>query len=219
MLNETRVGPQIAADGNTLVARAGRTGETVVGDAHARFYEAATRGLLFTLTLGATTTGVAAGNIVAAAAAASTQFALINPVASGKNLVLVRFGMGIVSGTPAGGPLFHCFIPNINSLTAASPGGIIRNNLLAGGPSSVATPWSLAAGSALTGSSQALVTHSAAAFTTTATAQASVGELNAVEMIDGIIVVPPGVAWVPAWSAAGTSVLNAYSITWEEVPV
>jgi len=42
--------------------------------------------------------------------------------------------------------------------------------------------------------------------------------LRVVEYIDGEIILPPGVGWVPLWGAAGTSLLNAYSITWEEVP-
>lgn len=218
MIAEGQVGPVVRGDGAYGELRMDKTAAIVVTDAHARYAEAASRGTLFSLNLAATTTGVAAGNIAGAAAAAVTQFALLNPLTSGKNLVLVRFGMGVISGTPGAGPIFHGYIPNISTITAASPGGTVRNNLVGGGSASIATPWALAAGSAMTGG-QAPVTHSVADFSSTGTAQASVGELKAIELIDGAIVVPPGSGWLPLWGAAGTSLLNAYSITWEEVAV
>lgn len=181
---------------------------------HPWWFKQTYRKNMFTLTLGATTSGVAAGNIVAASAAASTQFALVNPSTSGKNLVLTRFYMGVISGTPAPGPIFHGYCTTVP--TIASIGGTIRNNFLGDSTASSATPYALAGGSALTGAS-APITFRAANFTTTATAQASPGMLNAIEEIDGDIIIPPGVMWLPLWSAAGTSLLNAYSITWYEI--
>ena len=192
-------------------------GAVVGADGYPRYYEGTQRGELFTLTLGATTTGVAAGNLTGAAAAASTQFGLINPATSTKNLVLVKFGMGVISGTPGAGPLFHGFITNIASLTAASPGGTIRSNILGGTSNSVAVAWSLAAGSALTGSTQAVTTQRVADFSATNTAQAVAnGHVKAIEEIAGELIVPPGVMWLPLWGAAGTSLLNGYSIVWAE---
>lgn len=170
----------------------------------------------FTLTLGATTTAIAAGNIVGASAAAATQFALTNPSTSGVNLMLTKFFMGIISGTPAGGPIFHGYLAT--NPTLASIGGTILNNFVGDTTASLATPHSLAAGSALTGGSAPIVLR-AAAFSTTATAQASVGEVNCLEVIDTDIIIPPGKTWLPLWSAAGTSVLNAYSVTWIEVGI
>lgn len=181
---------------------------------YARFNFQARQKLMYTLTLGATTTGVAAGNIVGASAAASTQFALTNPSTSNKNLVLTKFFLGVISGTPAPGPVFHGLITT--NPTLASIGGTIRSNFLGDSSiSSVATPHALAGGSALTGGS-APITFRASAFTTTATASASVSMINALEIIDGDIIIPPGVTWLPLWSAAGTSLLNAYSVTWYE---
>src|ERR1700704_5549376 len=69
-------------------------------DIVARYQEAVLTGTVFAMTLTATSTGVAAGNIVGAAAAASTNFALWNPAASGVNFVLWLLGVGVVSGTP-----------------------------------------------------------------------------------------------------------------------
>ena len=200
--------------------RIGSLGETIVGMGAANYQEAALRGQIFSLNLTAITTGVAAGNLTGAAAAASTQFGLINPFDSGKNLVLVRFGMGVISGTPGAGPLFHGYIPNISSLTAASPGGTARSNIMGSGNSSVATPWVLAAGSALTGSTQAVVAQRIADFSATGTAQAIAnGHVRTIEEINGSLIVPPGVMWLPLWGAAGTSLLCGYSVEWLEAPL
>lgn len=199
--------------------RISRQGGAVVTDAHGRYYEGCRTGQIFSLSLAATTTGVAAGNIVGAAAAASTQFALINPPTSKVNLVLIRFGMGVISGVPGAGPLFHGYVPFAGSITAASPGGTVRSNILGQVGNSQAIPWVSAGGSALTGG-QAPVTHRLADFSATNTAQAIAnGHVRTIEEIAGEIVVPPGVAWLPLWSAAGTALLNSYSITWEEVPL
>lgn len=182
---------------------------------HPKYVWQAKGGNMFTLTLGATTSGVAAGNIVGATAAAATQFALTNPSTSNKNLVITKFFMGVISGTPAAGPVFHGLITT--NPTLASIGGTIRsNNLGSSAITSVATPHSLAGGSALTGASAPLVFR-ASSFSTTATAAASVSMVNCLEIVDGDIIIPPGVTWLPLWSAAGTSLLNAYSVSWYEM--
>jgi hypothetical protein len=187
----------------------------VVADAHGRYQEATIRGNVYSLTLVATSTGVAAGNVAGAAAAASTQFILWNPSATQKALVLLKFGMGVISGTPGAGPMFHGMLTTVP--TIASSGGPAINNLTGAGTGSISKFVASAAGTALTGGG-APTTLRVADFASTATAQSSVGELRVVEYIDGEIILPPGVGWVPLWGAAGTSLLNAYSITWEEVP-
>lgn len=214
MLAEGKVGPRVGSAGAQLEHRLDASGVLVVGDGHARYQEQTYRGNTFSMVLTATTTGVAAGNIVAAAAAASTNFALFNPVSSGKLLVLSKFGMGIISGTPGAGPMFHGFIRGVPTVATT---GTILNNYLSGSGGSIALGWATAAGTALTGGG-AVTTLRIANFTSTATAAASVGELNAIEVIDGDIIIPPGVGWVPLWGAAGTTLLNGYSITWEEIP-
>lgn len=200
--------------------RVGRTSEGIVADGHGRYWELARIGQLFSLTLTAITTGVSAGNLIGAAAAAITQFGLINPLTSKFNLELVKFGMGVISGTPGAGPLFHGYIPNISSLTAGTAGGTIRSNIMGNAGNSAAIPWSLAAGSALTGSTQAVVVQRIANFSATNTAQAVAnGHVPAIEEIAGDLCVPPGVMWLPLWGAAGTSLLCGYTIEWAEVPL
>jgi len=215
MLAEGKAGPRVLLPGAQVEVRLDNSAALVTVDGHQRYQEQTYRQNMFSLTLAATSTGVAAGNIVAAAAAASTNFALFNPASSGKLLVLQKFGMGIISGTPGAGPLFHGFISNVPTATAT---GTIYNNYVTGASGSVARSYATAAGTTLTGGAAPSVLR-IANFSSTNTAQASVGELNAIEIIDGDIIVPPGAGWLPLWGAAGTSLLNAYSISWEEIPV
>src|SRR3989442_14287711 len=132
---KTIVGPQSKADGSQIALRSSRTGAGIVADAHGRYQEATIRGNVYSVVLTATTTGVAAGNIAGAAAAAATQFVLWNPSASQKALVLLKFGMGVISGTPGAGPMFHGMIttaptiasivgPPVNKLTGAVTGSV-----------------------------------------------------------------------------------------------
>lgn len=172
-------------------------------------------GLEFSMTLNATTTAIAAGNLVSAAAAASTQFALFNPIGSGRVLVLSRLYVGVVSGTPVGGPIFHGIYTGVPTLAAS--GSIVSNRVTGGqlNATSVARGYTSAAGAALTGGPAPSVLRSSA-ITFTATAQAEVSAINAVEDIEGDIIIPAGYGWVPLWTGAGTSVLNAYTISWKE---
>ena len=77
---------------------------------------------------------------------------------------------------------------------------------------------SSAAGAALTGSS-ALAFIRAADLRFSAGTYANLATSQAMEQIDGDIVIAPGTCWVPTWTAAGTSMLGGYSVTWEEIPV
>jgi hypothetical protein len=173
----------------------------------------AVAGLEFAMTLAATTGTIAAGNIVAAAAAASTQFALSNPLGSGVVLVLSKLMIGVISGTPPGGNIFHGVIPNVPTLAAS--GAIV--NLKPGSFGSRAKGYSSAGGAALTGGLAPTILR-AALLSFTATAQATVGANLALEDVDGDIVIPVGYTWLPLWSGAGTTLLNAYTITWKERP-
>lgn len=170
-------------------------------------------GLEFAMTLAATTSAVAAGNIVGAAAAASTQFALFNPLGSRVVLVLSKLFMGIISGTPGPGPLFHGLYTGLPTLAASAT----LVSLRATGFQSAAKGYTSAGGAALTGGPAPSIIR-AAAFSSTATAQASPGVINALEDIEGDIIIPAGYGWAPLWSVAGTTLLNAYTITWKERP-
>lgn len=165
----------------------------------------------FSMTLSATTTGVAAGNIVAASAAAATQFALSNPVGSGILLVLSKLIVGVISGTPPGGSLFHGLIANVPTLAFSGTTVPLR----AGGANSAAKGYTSAAGAALTGGLAPTIWR-ASSIALIAGAVTSPGITQGIEDIQGDLVIPEGYTWVPLWSAAGTSMLNSYTITWKE---
>lgn len=215
MLVQGQVGQINGQDGAQPNARMGRTGELIFTEGHGRYYEQASRGAVFTLSLTATTTGISAGNIVGAAAAASTQFALWNPVGSGYNLSIQKVVVGLISGTPVGGPVFHGIFVNGNPSIANT--GTAYNNLI-GGKAPVARYMSSAAGAALTGGTAPVVLR-AMTIDFSASAFAAAAGTNCLEIVDGDIVIPPGYGWVPLFAGAGTSVLNAYSVTWEEIPI
>ena len=219
MLAELRVGPIQQADGTPAVIRSTRLGAMVTGDAQGRYYEQASRGKIFSVALPVTSSNIAAGNLNGAAAAASTQFALWNPMGSGVNIGLLKLGVGIISGTSvaAGEQLYHswCLAPT-NATTVVNA---IQCNNLSMATQCAARVMTSTAGTALAGNSILQIIRASDIFFNTAGTIANLAGMKAIEYIDSEIVVTPGMCWVPTWNAAGTSILVGYSITWEEIPV
>jgi hypothetical protein len=201
------------ADSNFGPPRLGRLNDLITSSLQTWYSEAAVRGNMFQAMLAATTTGVAAGNITGAAAAASTQFALWNPAGSGVNVILAKCFVGVISGTPPGGPMFHNQF-NAGAVTIAGsqgancnlskPGGLAKYLASAGGST-------LTGGSALTAFRPLAIDFSASSFSDT------IGTI-ATEELGGDVVIPPGYGWAPCWAGAGTTLLNAYGVTWFEFP-
>jgi len=216
MLNEIRVGPVTSSDGTVNPARASKNGALASSNAQGFYYESASRGTVFSLVLTAWSSTIAAGNINAAAAAASTQFALWNPLNSGKNISLLKFGVWPISGTAPVAGVFHSkgTAPTVAS-SAVTP---VACNLVGTAVTSVAGYMASAAGAALTGGGALTLIRAADLFITAGTA-ANLQGGKIQEVIDGDIVIPPGMMWVPTWVAAGTTFLGGYSITWEELPI
>lgn len=211
-----RVGPDNNSDSTEVVARMGRQRDLIMSNLNGFYYEQAKRGNKFSMVCDATTTGAAAGNLNGAAAAASTQFALWNPVGSGVDIVLQKVFFGLISGTIVGGPPFHSLmlngIPTISSTFSAGR----ANNMLPGGAAPKARGVAHAAGTALTGGG-ALTTLRPMGLTYSAGTYAALAGSVAVEVLDGEIVIPEGFGWVPTLASAGTSVLNTWGVTWDEV--
>jgi len=215
--SEIKVGPPGGALGDSaqVVARGDKTGALVVTEAHGDYNEASIRGNVYSMQLGATTGAAAAGNLVGAAAAAVTQFAVFNPVSSGYNLSILRFGFVSLSGTTAAGPIMHgIFLGGVPTLAA---NGTIRNNLI-NGRASVAIGYASAGGAALTGGTLGPQILMMTAFGSTAVIVGS-QQTDAGGDIQGLIVLPPGTGWAPLLQGVGTTHLVAYSVSWEEVPV
>jgi hypothetical protein len=224
MFAETRSGVVTAQDGYNVPARFSRIGALVTGDTQGRYYENASRGFVFSLTLPATSATPTAGNIYPITTSAPvTQFALWNPPNSGKNLSLLKFGVAPVSGTAPAGPVVHC-VTNVSwtslptlATTIAYP---IQCNNTSNPPLSVAKAITNATGTAATGfnaNTSTVPYLRLADFWMTAGSEANLAGMRAIEYIDGEIVIAPGSYWAPCWSGAGTSFLVGYSVTWEEL--
>lgn len=206
------------ADGVETVARFGRMNDVLTGNLRGFYAEQTSRGNRFALNLPITSTTIAAGNISAAAAAATTQFAIWNPSGSGVNLELGKLFISVISGTLPAGPLTHNLMLNgIPTISSTLTNGSMLNCLPTGRPS-VARAVAVTAGTALTGGG-ALTAFRTMAMNFSAGSYAALGGTNAMEIIDGDIIIPPGYGYVPCWSAAGTTLVNAYSLVFDEVPI
>jgi hypothetical protein len=226
MLIQGQIGQVTGQDGAQNNLRQARTSELIVSQNHGRYYEATSRGNMFSLTMTASVGGVAAGHLLTNTyqgtplANQATQFAIWNPLGSGINMSIMKVFVGIVSGTPPGGPVFHGAFANGNPSNASTfdAGRAAVNNLIGGRQPLVRYVSTATTGTTLTGAAAPSVIrpmnlqYSAAAYASTAGS-------NMVDLIDGDIVIPPGYGYVPIWTTAGTSILNAYAVLWEEVPI
>lgn len=215
-LNQVQSGEQSVADGAVFTARGGRQGDSIVSELHGRYFEQTFRQRVFSLTLTSTSSTIAAGNINAAAAAASTQFALWNPPSNKFNIGIMKVWIVPISGTPPTAGCFHNLmlqgVPTILSV------GTALNNL-ANGQNPTARFVSSAAGTALTGGGALTVFRPMAMNLFAAALTATTAVQPTLEVLDSDIVLAPGTGWVPCWTGAGTTFLNAYGVTWEEVPI
>jgi len=184
-------------------------------------YKDTLEGNTFSLVFAAWTTAIAAGHLLAAAAAANVQFILWNPIGSTVNLSLQRFDLNVTSGTTPVSGIWHAVgstAPTIASGTLAS--GAYINSHLASTPAynGKAGYYTHVSGGAATGAAAARIVR-ATGFSMSAGTYASLAGVTFTDRIDGDIVLPPNSFWVPQWAAAGTTMLGGYSITWKEVAI
>ena len=217
MLAEIRAGYITMADGSIGSARASRIGAIAVGEGQGKYYEQSSRGYVFSLMLATTSGNIAAGNLWAAAAGATYQFALWNPLGSGKNISLLKFGVWTISGTAPVPPVIHAFGSGTPTLASTVVIPIACNNIGLGA-ASVARALTSTAGSALTGAPATYLLRAAdLAVGAGSLTPANAFEVKAIEYIDGDIVIPPGTMWAPQWASAAATLWGA-SVTWEEIP-
>lgn len=217
MLSEIRSGMTILADGTVAPARASRVGAQISGEGQGKYYEQTSRGNVFSLCL-ATASTIPAGNVNGAAAAALTNFALWNPTGSGKNLSLLKFCITPISGTLVGSSVWHSY-----SSTAPTIATSVVNPICCNNPgmaaASVARALTMATtGTALTGSTALQLIRAAGIAWTAGTFTNLAIVPGFVEYIDGDIVIPPGICWVPTFTIVMASMVMGYSVTWEEIP-
>lgn len=203
---EGKVGPQVLGDGSRSPFRMSRDASQLNQDSHARYQEAVQRGGVFIASTG--TGGVAPGT----ALSTTPPFILYNPPSSGVELVIWRARIGYVSGTLGAGTIVYAS----GVQTSAPSGGTAltpKNAKLGSGKATAAT--------ANQGGTITAPTILAPAFTLGAFL-ASTASVNPplIDEVAGEFTVAPGAVFcMQGVTAAGSSPLVIFGVTWEEVPL
>ena len=195
------------------------SGKLVTKPDGGRYYGSAAAGNIYTLTHHLTSTAIAAGHLAAAAAAANVQFIVWNPSGSGVNLSLLRLAINITSGTTPISGVYHAIgsvAPTIATGTLASQAVITSHKASVASYDGKAGYYTHVSGGASTGAAAARIVQSVGLNFSAGTFADLAGTMI-VDNIDGAIVLPPNTFYVPQWSAAGTTMLVGYSLTWEEI--
>jgi hypothetical protein len=202
-------GPFTASDGvNNNRGRSTRTGEQAVQLVHPSYWEAVSRGSVYSASIAAA--GVAPGT----ALSTSPAFQIYNPTGSGKNLVMLQSSLSYISGTlGAGAVVYSVWGPQV----AAPTGGTaltVRNALVGGGSAGSATGYT---GSTISGTSLLLRPMCGLGASLASTA---VNPWVVKDQLDGEFVIAPGYVFcIQGITAAGSTPLVVISATWEEVTV
>lgn len=209
-----QVGVQYGADGSQLPARQGKLGELSMSQLQAPYYEQTYRGNLFMLDSGSVTV-IAANAAGQAMGTAKFLNGFFNPVASGKNAVIVGANVATVSGTP-GGPILYEVSAGPGTITSAST-GTIRSGMVGGAAKSLMTPQVMIALTALDADTTALVQIGTSGGPAASAVGAGVN--SAYDFVDGKIIVPPGFAFGLCSTATGTTHVLQTTLYWIEMPV
>src|SRR5690349_6038249 len=126
MIVEGQVGPGVLGDGVRPPFRQGRGGEQIVSELHGKFWEQNSRGNVFLAA------NAAAGTAISAPATAST-WTLWNPLASGKNLVILSTSISLVSGTLVAGGLHYAAQINVAAPTSLTNATTVTSGLVGSG--------------------------------------------------------------------------------------
>lgn len=202
---ETKVGPLVPGGDGVLnqYLRAGKTGELITAEAHARYYEAVSRGSVFCacnqaeITFG---TGLTA---------TAVTFTLYNPLGSPVNLVLLSCGITVRTATTAGHIVYAANVNPAAAIPATNTELVVRNAKLNGsaGYAKVYSVTTLPA-------APVAVRVAGAAGVISATA----GAAHLIrDYVEGSIILTPNTAvTVQGITIAGTGIID---MCWEEVPI
>ncbi len=190
-------------------AREGKTLEQVVTQAHGKYYEAASRGVLFNACEQGT--GIAPGTALGTTA----FFCLYNPVASGRRIAVKKVSVGYISGTLGAGTLYHC-VNKTTTQTAPTGGTALTVQCCDVGANPVG-----AVGQPSVNETVVQPTAFRPLCSLTAELASSANGLHAItDDVDGEIVLEPGTSYqIQGVAAAGTSPKLTVGCTWEEVPL
>lgn len=206
------VGVQTQTPGSSPVFRALYSGELGVGNVHARYQEAMCRQNVYTLC----STAQNPTGAFPFAAAGVPLIGLINPVGSGKNLVLLSVGLGVeTSGTAAVATTFGLTMTGV--LVVGSGTKTVPSNMytcLASG--SVAYGYLNVTMTANT-IQNAIVTIPIVSIGLTG-ATAVINAMPAIYDMVGLVVVAPGNLLALGVSASLTAAKVDSTLIWEEIP-
>jgi len=211
MLVEGKVGVQVLQDGANSQLRQGRSGEIVTMQAHAAYYEATYRGNTFTCSTAAAGITLAATSLSPLAAGTGTPIVgLWNPQNSGKNLVINKVNIGLITSSASTGNIVWNYA--VNQTITATANGTITSNFIGGAAASVAKAF---VNTATTGSTVGIMFRPAWQFQFVS----AVGEVYGPAELDmnSDIIVPPGAYIALANGVSNTTTVLQASITWEEV--
>jgi hypothetical protein len=212
---EQIVGPAKRADGlGEGPTRVGITSEAIVGDAHGRYYEAVSRGVVFGASMQA---GASLGTALTATAVTLT---LYNPIGSKVNLAILEVALVLTTmlaapGAPAASTAVYVLAANLNSL-AAAPSAVtaatVRNELL-GGVAGVGLAYTAATLPAAPVIIRPLFGVSYSEITAASIAQLAT---QFIDPTDAKVILAPNTAIT--LQAVGAATSGIVSMMWEEVP-
>jgi uncharacterized protein (UPF0548 family) len=184
--------------------RVSETGALVVTDGRSRFSEPTTRNQVFSVTTALAGTTVVAANVAPPAAGAATVLSILNPLGSGVNLAIVQGYVRTISATTGGaGAWAWCGAIANTAITAAEATALKRAAVVGQGVAAFKA-WSQAA---LTGGPVHKLVRPFPLARVAAAAAATSWSLDAVDNVDGALVVGPGGLLTLAPAAVGTSVV------------
>lgn len=192
--------------GGNIAAASGEFSEQLATELMARYYQNTYRGNKFALTF-------AAAALAAASASAAGAFLLVNPLGSGKNLVLIDIMPGVTAFTPVatGTSVMLGGLPNA-VLTVLGTPVVPVSTLIGSGAKSVASGYP---------SATIAITPASIRQLANLYADLAAGDFVAVkDEIAGAVVIQPGSA-VNIFGLGGTpgDYTLQPTITWDEIPV
>jgi hypothetical protein len=219
-------GPIYGNTGGSVPFTADMTAAQRVTDAHGRFTEAASRGLLFSTGMTATSISASTFTTAALSATGTPIVGVWNPSGSGKNLYILQarmnaFQTALITTGP-GAFMWAVSLNNAAISTGLTPWN--RQTLTQGG--SVAKGFANTALTGLTNNltvmeSSALSGGSLGNYASTGTAAGFMGLESGtnVDPIDGAFVIPPGGVLALLCTTTPIAVTASSSLLWEELPI
>lgn len=207
------VGEVLGGDLSTPVSgRQGKTGEAIVGTAHGKYYETASRGRMFA----AADNG--AGVTVQVTITTTATLTLHNPANSGKRLTLKKLSVAYFTGTLGAGAWYHAALPPGNTLPSGGTAPTVQCTDV-GNQSGAAAVGVLRTGATVVSASGFILYPFASSMPILASSANNPFRL--VEDIDGAIVLEPGAQYqlVGVFGGTGSSPKVAVGLLWEEVPI